>query len=836
MMIIEEKKGDDTDQSVSTESKEVKDPLSGFSDVTNSNNSAQLNNGDLALSIIVTPPLPIASPLEKLGTEQCLGSHQSSLKDVAESNRKTSELNIVDTKTLTTAPPRISTLGNPGTNQSFSAETKEFEACKNGNGTFLSRSIDVNCTTQLCNGEVDDTPSRIISELVNSDTGQRLSTETEEAGACENHDGFLLITSKALSETTEPCNGEVDNSPSRKSSSLVNPDTDQRFSTKTKEVKACENHHGTFSRNKDVAKSNSITQLNAGEKMTLTTSQVGNPDEKNSSAELKEMTTSKNRNSTLSTRSTDLVKSNGIVQLKHSETTTSIITAAPVKSNGIVQLKRSETTKWIITAAAPIASPLQKPDIDRPFPPPPPAQLFSSHLDDKDISSKSYGRSKRRIKQVIRYDTDNYSYQEMVKRRQMEGKCGTGFLCPRCSEHLSYHLKACVKCGLGCSYVPGSGVIISRDRNEVVKGERILQQRLVECQNAFPDQKKKLKSNKKPKPVKIGRTSKHMIKASKEPDIRSSKSKRSMPPKSISDRREEFLINESIAADLAEEVRENDKEKSECMKLPWPVTLDANEWNPLSYTRLVRMPRYRHLLPRDCVTYQSVVNVVNEKLQRSGKQRPLQSKRNQNKWSKKEDDTSAAEEILYKRGLRARAGKIDSEKLEKISFKDKWEESQRKMQYENRGKKVSAEEAESEKFLCRGLLFDDKKVDRNTRQNICTFGGEKCDLCNGWYASWVLTETEIEKAGSLLGAVPIDTKKRTEIPNLCFRRVELNEIPDDIDALGKEKKLTRNRVSRRSKEANEGRLNELRFSLQFIKRYNDGLLDDSKGSSTRTKK
>jgi hypothetical protein len=507
-------------------------------------------------------------------------------------------------------------------------------------------------------------------------------------------------------------------------------------------------------------------------------------------------------------------------------------------SNSTSQLKNFDVTTLIVSAPPPTASSLEISDVGKlVLPPPPPAQLFSSHLDNKDLSSKSYGRSKRRIKQVVRYDTDDYSYKEMVKRRRMEGKCGSGFLCPRCSEHLSYHVKACVKCGLGCSYVPGSGVIISRDRDEVVKGERILQQRLVESQSSVSNEKIKLNTNHKLTPVKRKSKSKHKIKVRKNSDVKRHKLKRSMRPEPISERREEILTKQYMGEKLAEEEQpfctENYEEKTECIQVPVPVTLDEIEWNPLSCTRLVRMPRYRHFLPRDCVTYDSLVNIVDEKLQRVQQQKGLHSRRNKNKLTKKDFDNNAAEEILYKRGLRARAGKVDSEKLEKISFKDKWEESQRKIQYENRGKKISAEEAETEKFLCRKLLFDDKAVGRNTRQNTCTFG-QKCDLCNGWYASWVLTEKEVEKAGGILPAIPFDLKKRTEIPNLRFRRLELDEIPDDIHSPGKE--INSNRVSTRSKGANDSRLNELRFNLQFIKRYNDGLLDERKGSNTSMKK
>ena len=57
MTIIEEKKGDDTDQSFSAESREVKNPLmsSSSTDVSNSYNTTQIDNNDVTTSIVSVP-------------------------------------------------------------------------------------------------------------------------------------------------------------------------------------------------------------------------------------------------------------------------------------------------------------------------------------------------------------------------------------------------------------------------------------------------------------------------------------------------------------------------------------------------------------------------------------------------------------------------------------------------------------------------------------------------------------------------------------------------------------------------------------------------------------
>jgi len=95
-----------------------------------------------------------------------------------------------------------------------------------------------------------------------------------------------------------------------------------------------------------------------------------------------------------------------------------------------------------------------------------PVQLFSDVLNNP--TSFPSGGSKRRIAQVQRYlPSDTPSASSTHRRLQEEGGVGSGFLCPRCYEHMSYDQKeGCGRCGLMCHYVPGQGVIITTGRDE----------------------------------------------------------------------------------------------------------------------------------------------------------------------------------------------------------------------------------------------------------------------------------------------------------------------------------------------------------------------------------
>jgi len=216
------------------------------------------------------------------------------------------------------------------------------------------------------------------------------------------------------------------------------------------------------------------------------------------------------------------------------------------------------------------------------------------------------------------------------------------------------------------------------------------------------------------------------------------------------------------------------------------------------------------------------------------------------------------EHKLYLRGLRERAGKAASEALEKMTFKSAWEDHQRKLAYENRTKKKTIEEIELERLLQRPFQFIDgkyksesrngstrsssvsvgrSKIGANTRRSKCKIG-EDCGLCNGSYATYIITDEEIQAAGNnIVDSIPIDisgSNQPKEIRHLSFCYVTDKDIPDDRCDDNKKEQSTKRRSNRVSNAIHEShwaeywKLIELKHSMEFIREYNKGLLQSQK--------
>ena len=261
-----------------------------------------------------------------------------------------------------------------------------------------------------------------------------------------------------------------------------------------------------------------------------------------------------------------------------------------------------------------------------------------------------------------------------------------------------------------------------------------------------------------------------------------------------------------------------------------------DHWEPLSYDSL----RYLYNLDRGILkrgqTYDSLSNYVHYKLTKINdlEKCHIQSQQSSRESNSLHDDITA-ENKLYVRGLRERSGKAASEALEKMNYKVQCDELQRKMEYENRGKKKSPEELETNEFILRPFHFAlGNGGGSKTRQGICNLG-DTCGLCNGDYASCIVTDEEIEQAGGdILNALRVGDfcggKNRHQIRHLNFWPVSDSDIPDDRDETDGKKTSSK---SRRPRDRNPNnnikvwieywRLIEMQHSLAFVKEYNQGL-------------
>ena len=81
-------------------------------------------------------------------------------------------------------------------------------------------------------------------------------------------------------------------------------------------------------------------------------------------------------------------------------------------------------------------------------------QLFVFDVPQEEYN---YGRPKRKLKQIARFDNMSFNQKNAVK-------IGEGFACPRCSAVCSYDSKRCDECELECYYEAGIGVVILKER------------------------------------------------------------------------------------------------------------------------------------------------------------------------------------------------------------------------------------------------------------------------------------------------------------------------------------------------------------------------------------
>jgi len=222
-----------------------------------------------------------------------------------------------------------------------------------------------------------------------------------------------------------------------------------------------------------------------------------------------------------------------------------------------------------------------------------------------------------------------------------------------------------------------------------------------------------------------------------------------------------------------------------------------------------------------------------------------------------EERDYVTENKLYLKGIRDRTNKAESEALEKFMYKDKCDEKQRWIDYQNRSRKKSPQELAVEELLTMPFQFDGRKRSKlngflssesaaATRRSKCSIGSS-CELCNGFYATCIVTQKEIEAAGGVvINACEQIRRKREEktdiqIPSLSFRKILADEdLPDDRDE-GSEEEINNSRkrgeqrsMTRRNDRSELLKLQEMKHTMEFIQDFNEGPLNlSSKYSKSR---
>lgn len=199
---------------------------------------------------------------------------------------------------------------------------------------------------------------------------------------------------------------------------------------------------------------------------------------------------------------------------------------------------------------------------------------------------------------------------------------------------------------------------------------------------------------------------------------------------------------------------------------------------------------------------------------------------------------------LYARTIRERGVKAESEKLEKEKYKAICDEQQMMWEYENRGKKRSANSLEEEALLSRPIKYEKRPVTSASAATGACCAGEGCRLCDGTHASELVTEAEMNEAGgdiSKIIPIPFGGAKASEGATLVpinqllmpeIKEIDVDDYLADSDVEQEEKeenKEKEKRPSRRKQKAEQalselGYLCRLRHTLSFVEEYNEDLL------------
>merc|ERR1712194_164308 len=274
---------------------------------------------------------------------------------------------------------------------------------------------------------------------------------------------------------------------------------------------------------------------------------------------------------------------------------------------------------------------------------------------------------------------------------------------------------------------------------------------------------------------------------------------------------------------------------------------------PLPWTKIA----YTQLLPDGKTEYSRdmhrIIDMIDEQCQIQGEtveiaqEQRMKLCRNE---AELEAKAFAEERLLYQRGVRERMRLADGERIEKQKFTEKAEHLMMLYQYENRNKGRNREDIEVDKLCSRPIRFLNEALRHNTRQGkACK--DDRCQFCTKerGYLHHLLLDNEMSAfnmdAPASLSPV---FQQSTKVLNPSFHIVndeylmnaEVAEQPkeDRKEDCGKRVHQSRRDASTAKRLKTEEEkllmLKNTKHSLEFITRYNRGLITHACGETKRT--
>ncbi|KAL7472898.1 hypothetical protein ACHAXS_013273 [Conticribra weissflogii] len=204
------------------------------------------------------------------------------------------------------------------------------------------------------------------------------------------------------------------------------------------------------------------------------------------------------------------------------------------------------------------------------------------------------------------------------------------------------------------------------------------------------------------------------------------------------------------------------------------------------------------------------------------------------------------ERLTYQRGIRERTRLADAERIEKQKFTEEAHQMIMRFEYENRNRKRNKTEIEFDKLCSRPIFFSKTKL-RNANHARNTCKNADCQFCKGdsIYLAQILLKNELDNFNNDGNPIesPVFTHSTTVlnpfyqeiISDEYFIKAEKISEYESADATtsGGNVAPTRIKISRRDvntakrlriEEEKLRKMNETKYSLEFIEKYNKGLI------------
>merc|ERR1712194_587599 len=274
---------------------------------------------------------------------------------------------------------------------------------------------------------------------------------------------------------------------------------------------------------------------------------------------------------------------------------------------------------------------------------------------------------------------------------------------------------------------------------------------------------------------------------------------------------------------------------------------------PLPWTKIA----YTQLLPDGKTEYSRdmhrIIDMIDEQCQIQGEtveiaqEQRMKLCRNE---AELEAKAFAEERLLYQRGVRERMRLADGERIEKQKFTEKAEHMIMLYQYENRNKRRNQEDVEVEKLCSRPIMFLNETMRQSTRQGKACKDDE-CQFCtkkNG-YLHHLLLDSAMSKFNTDASATSsLVFQQSTKVLNPSFRiiddeyflKAESSECPKNNRKQDCGKRVNQSRrdasTAKRLKMEEDKllMLKNTKHSLEFINKYNSGLMMNPWGETKRT--